>query len=185
MRRLLVLSVAALALAACEPPAAGSGGKDAPAAPAAGVFASALEGDVSGYYLPADDSSATGWVFHHLFLGQAADFEAWEAGRRSATFAPIMIEFEDRDSPMVQSELGETRSGRARVLPTSYSVTEDRIRFEGRSDTLGVVAFEGRLDAGALAEARRNLGDETPVLTGTLKVGGRMQPARLRWWAGD
>lgn len=187
MRRILILSALAMSLAACEAPVSpkGESGDGAPTA-AGGVFSSALESDVSGYYLPADDMGVNGWAFHHLFLGQAADFEVWEAGQRSATFAPIMIEFEDRNSPMVQTELGESRSGRDRVLPTSYSVTGDRVRFEGRSEKLGVIRFDGRLDAGGLAEAKRNLGDETPVLTGTLSVGDRMNfGVRLRWWAGD
>lgn len=184
MRRILILSGAVLALAVtgCEPPAA-SKGEGAPAA--APAFTSEIEQDQSGYYLPTTEAASGGWVFHHLFMGQAADFTAWEAGQRSETFAPIMIEFEDRDSPMVQTELGESRSGRARVLPTSYAVSGDRVRFEGRSERLGAVRFEGRLDAGALAESRRNLGAEGAVLTGTLTVDGRSRRVSLRWWAGD
>ena len=185
MRRILILSVAALALAACEPPAPGKTGEGGGAAAPAGAFASSQQDDLSGYYIPADQGAGTGWTFHHVFIGQASDFEAWEAGRRSATFAPIMIEFEDASSPMVQTEMGESRSGRARILPTSYSVSDDRVRFEGRSQALGLVRFEGRLDPEALAEARRNLGDETAVLSGTLNVAARSQAVRLRWWAGD
>ena len=175
MRRILILSAAALALAlaACEPPAPGKTGEGGGAAAPARAFASSQQDDLSGYYIPADQMAANGWTFHHIFIGQASDFEAWEAGQRSATFAPIMIEFEDASSPMVQTEMGESRSGRARILPTSYSVSDDRVR------------FEGRLDPEALAEARRNLGDENPVLTGTLSVGRTQFGVRLRWWAGD
>lgn len=151
----------------------------------AAVFVSVIDGDHSGYYLPVAQSAEGGWVFHHLFLGQKPEFEAWEAGWRSATFAPVMIEFENRDSPMVQTELGESRSGRDRVLPTRYRVTNHRVEFEGRSAGLGVVRFEGDLDPGALAESKRNLGSEDAVLTGTLTVGGRSQRVNLRWWAGD
>lgn len=178
MRRILILSAAGLALAACEPPARGKAGEGERAAAPAGAFASRQQDDLSGYYIPADQEAAGGWTFHHLFIGQASDFQAWEAGRRSPTFAPIMIEFEG-------AETGEGRGGRARVLPSAYSVSDDRVRFEGRSQALGRVRFEGRLDPEALAQARRNLGDESPVLTGTLSVAGRSQAVRLRWWAGD
>ena len=150
MRRLIVLTAAALVLTACQPPAPREGGGDAG---------------------PSRDI--------------AADFQAWEQGRRDGVFAPLMIEFEDRDSPMVQTELGESRSGRDRILPTRYRVTNARVVFEGRSERLGPVRLQGDLDAGRLAESKRNLGDEAPVLTGTLTVGGRGYPVRMRWWAGD
>jgi hypothetical protein len=47
------------------------------------------------------------------------------------------------------------------------------------------VTLNARLDQGALATARRNLGDQTPVIEGTLSVGGRSAPVRLTLWAGD
>lgn len=148
-------------------------------------FVSVIDSDASGYYLPVADGGEGGWVFHHLFLGQKADFEAWEEGQRSGTFAPVMIEFENTASPMVQTELGESRSGRDRVLPTHYRVTNRRVEFEGRSAGLGVVRFEGDLDPGALAESKRNLGSEDAVLNGTLTVGDQVRRVSLRWWAGD
>ena len=49
---------------------------------------------------------------------------------------------------------------RATVSFEYYAVSDDRIAFEGTSAELGRVRFEGRLDQGALATARRNLGDE-------------------------
>ena len=185
MRRLVLLAVAALILTACEPPAPRGGDAAGPTRDAAAGFSHAFDADQSGYYLPTDEVSIDGWAFHHLFMGQASDFQAWEQGQRSGVFAPLMIEFEDRNSPMVQTELGESRSGRDRILPTRYRVTDTRVEFEGRSERLGVVRFQGDLDAGRLAQSRRNLGDEQPVLTGTLTVGGRGYPVRLRWWAGD
>lgn len=153
--------------------------------PAASEFVSAIDSDQSGYYLPVADGGEGGWVFHHLFLGQKPDFEAWEAGQRSGTFAPVMIEFENAASPMFQTELGESRSGRDRVLPTRYRVTNRKVEFEGRSAGLGIVRFEGDLDPGALAESKRNLGSEDAVLTGTLTVGDQVRRVSLRWWAGD
>ena len=65
-------------------------------------------------------------------------------------------------------------------------MTDTSVRFEGRSPELGVVSFEGRLDPGALATSRRNLGDEGVVVTGTLTAGGEtVRDVRLRWWMGD
>ena len=99
------------------------------------------------------------WSFDHVFVGQAAEFESWKAGQRTGTFAPVMLQFDDTTSPMVPSEIGEAHSVTARVLPTSYSVNDAEIRFEGRSPELGLVQFSGRLDQGALATARRNLAE--------------------------
>jgi len=60
------------------------------------------------------------------------------------------------------------------------------VRFEGESPELGRVTFEGRLDQGALATARRNLGGDGVVLTGSLTAGGQtVRDVRLMWWMGD
>jgi hypothetical protein len=179
-----VAILTAAALASCGDPAEpkkGEGGT-----PAAAASAYAASGDVSGYYMPLDPVRSGKWSLHHLFLGQAAEFETWKADGRSATFAPVMLQFEDATSPMAQTEIGEARSVTARVLPTRFTVNDAQVRFEGRSAELGTVIFDGRLDQGALATARRNLGDEGVVLTGSLKIGdGRPQAVRLRWWMGD
>lgn len=183
MRRIasLALVASALILASCD---SGSGSRKA--APAPPAFTHTASGDVSGYYLPMDPVQAGKWSFDHVFVGQGAEFESWKAGQRSGTFAPVMLQFDDTSSPMVPTEIGEAHSVTARVLPTSYSVNDAEIRFEGRSPELGVVMFSGRLDSGALATARRNLGDEGVVLTGSLKVGDApAQAVRLRWWMGD
>lgn len=179
---LTAAGLAALAVAACDPPAPPG---DAPPPPAPG-FAHAMISDLSGYYLPSDEVSAGNWRLHHLFVGQAADFQAWEGGARSATFAPVMLEFEDAASPMVQTELGEARSVTARVLPIAYAVSDTAVSFSGRSPELGRVTFEGRLDPGALATARRNLGGDGVVMTGRLRVGGQtIEGVRMTWWMGD
>lgn len=173
---------AALGLASCEradaPPE--------PAGPSPSAFSHTLTTDLSGYYLPDEPVRAGNWSLRHIFVGQASEFQAWEDGERSATFAPVMVQFEDMTSPMVQTELGESRSRIARVLPTSYQVTDTTVTFAGRSPELGEVRFEGQLDPGALATARRNLGGEGAVLSGALTVGGRsFADVRLRWWMGD
>jgi hypothetical protein len=184
-RRLAVVALAiAGGLASCDRPADGPAGREAP--PKAAAFSHAAEMDLSGYYMPLAEVRIGDWRLDHLFLGQQTDFQGWQAGGRSATFAPVMLQFEDVASPMAQTELGATRSGTQRVLPSAYTVTDDRVRFEGTGGPLGPVRFEGRLDAGALATARRNLGDEGVVLTGTLTAGGQtVRGVQLRWWAGD
>lgn len=163
-----------------------SGGTEPTAAPAAAAFRSDLSGDISGYYMPTVEVRAGDWLLRNAFIGQEADFAGWEGGTRRGVFAPMMFEFEDVTSPMTATELGEVRSGQIRVLPSRYEVTDGRVVFEGRADGVGVVSFNGRLDGDALATARRNLGDESPVLVGTLSVGGRkFDGVRFRWWAGD
>jgi len=182
MRRLLIAAaLAGLTLVSCDD--AGGSRNAAPPAPA---FTNTASGDVSGYYLPMDEARVGRWSFDHVFVGQAAEFESWKAGQRTGTFAPVMLQFDDTTSPMVSTEIGEARSVTARVLPTRYSVNDAEITFEGRSPELGVVQFSGRLDQGALATSRRNLGDEGAVLSGSLKVGDApAQAVRLRWWMGD
>ncbi len=188
MRNLIGLAAGLLILAACDRPEtpAGRPPATAPVPAAAPAFSHALTSDLSGYYMPATDIRFGDWSFDHIFVGQAAEFQAWEGGTRSATFGPVMLQFDDVTSPMVATELGEARSVTARVLPTRYEVTDTAIRFEGRSAELGEVRFEGVLDPGALATARRNLGDEGVVISGRLTVGdAAARTVQLRWWAGD
>lgn len=181
MKRLIGPALGLLLLASCDRP-----GAPAEAPPAAAAYSHTLSADLSGYYIPAGEVRVGKWSLDHIFVGQAQDFRSWEGGSRSETFGPVMLQFEDVTSPMVQTEIGETRSVSARVLPSAYSVSDTSISFQGRSPELGLVRFDGVLDPGALATARRNLGDEGVVVTGTLKVGdGPAQNVQLRWWAGD
>ncbi len=176
---------AVMALAGCDKPKEATPASE-PAAPAAAAFSHTLTVDASGYYMPVTAPSFGKWTLRDIAVGQATDFTAWEAGNRSSTWAPIMIEFEDATSPMVETELGEARSGQVRVLPTSYTVTDNSVSFTGTSPELGEVKFEGVLNPDALATARRNLGDEGAVLTGSLTAGGiTIGMVSLRWWGGD
>lgn len=182
MRNLVGLAIGLLLLSSCDRPDATG---EAPSV-AATAFSHSISSDLSGYYMPANEVRIGKWSFDHVFVGQAQEFEGWEAGQRGSTFGPVMLQFDDVTSPMVQTEIGEARSITARVLPTSYSVTDTRVSFEGRSAELGAVRFEGVLDPGALATSRRNLGDEGVVVTGRLTVGDApAQAVQLRWWGGD
>ncbi|MFE9083941.1 hypothetical protein ACQKKG_04035 [Brevundimonas sp. NPDC003935] len=168
-----------LALTACDRAAQSP---EAPAASKSAAFKHDLPEDVSGYYLPTEEVRIDNWRLHHVFMGQVPDFIAWQGGERPAGFAPVMIEFEDMVGPPLES--GNRR--RLRLIPAAYDVTESRVRVQALSGGLGAVSFDGRLDQGALATARRNLGDQGVVLTGTLKVGNRtFNNVSMRWWAGD
>ena len=172
--------LAALAVAACDRTSAPAG------APEPAAFSHAATADISGYYLPVAPVRIGQWSLDHLFVGQAQEFESWEGGSRSETFAPVMLQFDDAASPMVETELGEAHSVTARVLPTRYEVTDSAVRFEGESPELGRVRFEGQLDQGALATARRNLGGDSVVLMGSLTAAGQtVRGVRLTWWMGD
>ena len=136
--------------------------------------------------MPVEPTHIGKWSLEHIFVGQASEFETWEGGTHSDTFAPVMIEFDDTTSPMVDTEQGEARGVSARVLPTRYEVTDTTVSFDGQSAELGAVTFVGRLDPEALATSRRNLGGEEVVLTGTLTAGGETaRNVRMRWWMGD
>jgi hypothetical protein len=169
-----------LAVAACER-------TSTPAEPSpAAAFSHATTADISGYYMPAEPVRIGQWSLDHVFVGQASEFETWEGGARSETFAPVMIQFDDATSPMVSTELGEAHSVTARVLPARYEVTDTSVSFEGRSPELGEVTFDGRLDPEALATSKRNLGGDGAVMTGTLTADGQtVNDVRLRWWMGD
>lgn len=187
MRRAALVLAGLLALTGCDRPPEPAG-KDAaaPAAPAASAFSYDAANDLSGYYLPASEVRVGKWGLHDVFVGQRTDFDDWRGGTRTGTFAPVMIEFEDVTSEMMDTENGEARAGQARVIPTRYSVTDSTVHFEGDSAELGRVTFDGRLDAGALATARRNLGDDGVVMTGTLVAGGQTVPnVSLHWFGGD
>ena len=177
----------ALAAAACDRPAEPANAPaDAPAAAAARAFSYAATSDLSGFYMPMTEVRLGKWSLNHVFVGQAAEFQAWTGAETETTFAPFMVQFDDATSPMAETELGETRSITARVLPTRYAVSDDRIEFEGISAEMGAVSFEGRIDQGVLATSRRNLGDEGVVVTGTLTAAGQtVRDVRLRWWMGD
>lgn len=180
--------LATLAVAACDrTPATVETPADAAAGDSAITgFNHATTADISGYYMPVEPVRVGKWSLDHVFVGQASEFETWERGAHSAAFAPVMIQFDDATSPMVETELGEAHSITARVLPTRYEVTDTAVSFDGQSPEMGAVSFVGRLDSDALATSKRNLGGEEVVLTGTLTVGGQTaRDVRMRWWMGD
>lgn len=195
MRNVILAGLAVLAVAACERPAEDAarpeqGAESAPLRTGGTLagFRHEQAADLSGYYLPVTEVRAGPWRLHHIAMSDTAGFSAWEGGERPETYGPVMLQFDDVTSPTGTNELGgEYHTVTARLLPEAYEVTDERVRFRGRAPGVGLVTFDGALDADALEMAQRNLGgSEGPVLTGTLTVGGRVFEAqRFRWWMGD
>lgn len=175
MRIALIATVGLLGLAGCDlisPPAERP---DAPERTAAKAdFVHSQTGDLSGYYMPAAAVGPADFRLVNLFIGQVPEFRAWEAGQRSATFAPVMLDF-------------QTGGEIERVLPDSYSVSDDRVRMTGTSRNGTWISLDGRLDQGALSTARRNLGEgEDPALTATVTLNGRTSSGlKFAWSGGD
>lgn len=182
MRTLIPLIAVGLTLGGCDmfnAPAGGGGeqkgGSDAPAASSSGAFTYSASEDISGYYRPSGMSGADDFELTQVFVGQARDFQAWNRGERSATFAPVMLEF---------AVLGGQT---LRILPERYSVGDDRVSMQGTAPGVGKVSFDARLDKGALATARRNLGgSEDAAMIGTVRVGGQsFTGVKFSWYGGD
>ncbi len=159
----IVAVMAMLSLAACERRDAAT-----PTSTPEAAFRHRLSSDISGDYRPTGEGEMQ--PVASLFIGQDEAFAAWEGGSRASP-------------PLILSLTGP--QGEARVLPSAYVVTDDRIQMRGSVPGLGPVELSGRIDQGALATARRNLGDQTPVVTGTISVNGLRTPFTLSWWGGD
>lgn len=164
-RLFLTLAVAGWALASCERRPTSKG--EAPAAP---EYSHALEADVSGEYRPIAPVRMGDATLESLYIGQKSAFEAWEQGVGGA--APLILVFSSAD-------------GSRRIGPVSYRITDDAIRFQGQAGADLPVRLEGGLDQGALAAARRNLGDRTVVIAGHLTIGRQHMPVQLMLWGGD
>jgi hypothetical protein len=176
MRKLILLVAAGLALASCDLSSGEGSETGAGEGPArSGAFAHGQSDDISGYYRPAGAIGAAGLELRQVFIGQEAEFQAWEKGERSTTFAPVMMEF------------AQAGGGTVRVLPDRYSVNDDRVSMRGTAPGVGEVSFDARLNQGALSTARRNLGGaEEPAMTGVVTVGGRsVSGVKFSWYGGD
>lgn len=184
MRTVIVLTAVGLTLAGCDlfnaPAKPVDPGGDtpvtAPAPAGGGNFAHSQGEDLSGYYQVGEAQVGPGdFSLMQLFVGQTQEFADWETGKRSATFAPVMLEF------LVPGETTE------RVLPDSYSVSDGRVRMTGTASNGDRVTFDGQLNAGSLATARRNLGgSEEPAITATIRIGDQSwSGVKLNWYGGD
>lgn len=144
--------------------------------------------DVAGYFMPTTDVQVGQLALNHIAMGAPSDFEAWEAGERDAVFGPVVLQFDDVSSPLVTNELGgEGRERTVRVRPAAYRLFPGEVSFKGAAEGLGEVAFVGRFDQAALANAQNETeSGETAVLTGTLQIGDRrFENLGFTYWIGD
>jgi hypothetical protein len=193
----MLIAAAALLLAACSP--AGAPGKgDSPAAKGAAQpagpadpigFTHPAGASLFGYYIPTTDTKSGDWQLTSFSIGDEDAFKEWEGGRHSATYAPVMLEFDNMASPMGTNELGaEYHTISERILPTAYAIGSDgKVDFAGTGAKLGKVTFHGQLDMAALQTATREdaAGDEV-VMHGTLTVGGKsFNDVAFSYFAGD
>lgn len=200
MRRLgwVALLAATAAVSACKKPerppakpaapAAASAGPALPASSAAApAYAHDAKLEVFGYYLPTAPVSVGQYKLNNLALGSEEDFRNWEGNHRLPSYGPAMIEFDDTTSAKTTAENGaEGYAQTIRVLPDSYRVDSNGVRFSGHDAKLGVVTFTGHFDAHGFAAARRGDAPQAVVLIGDLKVGAQTFPkAQFTWFGGD
>lgn len=172
------------------PPTAPAASSAAPALPPPAVaptFAHDASLEVFGYYLPAAPINIGQYRLNDLSLGSEDDFRNWEGGHRLESYGPAMIEFDDTSSAKSTGETGaEGYAVTIRVLPDSYKVDSNGVRFMGHDAKLGVVSFQGRFDAHGFAAAKRGDAPQAVVLIGDLKVGAQDFPqAKFTWFGGD
>ena len=169
----------------------GSGPADAARPPpppraAVGRFVHAPGFEVFGYYIPSHSSRVGPYQLDNMSLGAPAEFASWERGQRSATYAPVMLEFSDVRSPMATNELGqEHHTIQIRVLPDSYRVAPGFLEFRGHDRRLGQVVFSGGIDARALARAKHRNVPELVVRGGLEFSGQHDRNVSFTYFAGD
>lgn len=186
MKRLLIPALAPLLLlAACEqktaaPPAPAPVEERTVATPANSTptetaFQHDPKVELTGFYFTETTVQAGNWKLTSLDIGQPSDFADWEAGKRTETYAPIFLAFDDVTSPTAENELGQTyHKVSLRLLPDRYSVDGKTVRYHANDKRLGEVVLELYPDLAAYKKARSsgpNDGVQKPVFTGSLQIG--------------
>ncbi|WP_454760386.1 hypothetical protein [Caulobacter segnis] len=186
MKRLLIPALAPLLLlAACEQktaaPAATAPAEERTVAtptnstPTETAFQHDAAVELTGFYFTETPVQAGNWKLTSLDIGQPSDFVDWEAGKRTETYAPIFLVFDDVTSPTAENELGQTyHKVSIRLLPDRYSVDGKTVSFRANDKRLGEVVLELYPDLAAYKKARSsgpNDGVQKPVFTGSLQIG--------------
>ena len=154
--------------------------------PWAAAFVHPRAFEVFGYYLPSSKPRVGPYQLDDLSMGGPEEFAAWEAGRRTRTYAPVMLEFSDVRSPMATNEQGQRyHTVRIRVLPDSYRVAPGFVEFRGHDARLGQVILSGGIDAAALARAKHSNMPLTVVQAGLEFRGQRTRNVSFIYFAGD
>jgi len=121
----------------------------------------------------------------HLHIAGPVGFGDWTAGKRTRTYGPVMLEFQDVTSPSRTNALGNTSySVKLRVLPTAYALNDETVRFVGTDAKLGEVRLDAKIDAAALKVAQARGKESPPVITGALQVGDTPFTSVIFTWKG-
>ncbi len=171
-----------------DEPAAGNGQASSQAAAAETSLAHQPGTALFGYYRPLQDPplQVGEWVLDWFYVGSDWEVDPWVAYPGSSDYPPAGFDFSDPSSEWIQGEAGGGYDRQLRVWPDSLTVTVDTIAFEGMSEALGPVSFQGhyRRDLILAAEATGNT-DEV-VLEGNLTIDGVVhENLRFGWFAGD
>ena len=162
-----------------------------PAAPGAPVaFLHEKATDFAGYFLPSQPVKVGKWKLSDLSIGPEDELAKWEAGTRTATYAPVMLEFDDMTSPTKANELGQqVHTVRIRVLPTTYALGPGgAVHFTAKDANLGDVQFDGTVDAAALTKLRAAgpNGGPQAIVKGDLMLGTTpFKALSFTWFGGD
>lgn len=148
------------------------------------------EADIFGYYLPKTDVKAGKFKLRDIAIGAKDDFKKYLAGNRMATYAPVMVEFDDVTSKQRTNEMGQPYYENApRVLPLSFRVVGREVSFVADDRQLGHVTFTGTLapymlDPKMMADQRAVMG--AAQLRGDLTVGSQsFKQINFTWFGGD
>ncbi|MDP3852650.1 hypothetical protein [Phenylobacterium sp.] len=196
MRSIVLATLAAVCLSGCSGPSAkteeeAAGPVAPPAVPADPTFTGFKHDqkqDLFGYYYPTGEVKVGGkYKLDHLHIAGPIGFGDWVAGKRTKTYGPVMMEFQDITSPARTNALGNTSySVKLRVLPTAYALNDEMVRFVGKDDKLGEVRLDAKIDAAALKTAQLKGKDAPPVITGALQVGDTpFKTVTFTWRGGD
>lgn len=161
-----------------------------PAAPPALSGFSHVKGeDLFGYYLPSQEVKVGAYTLQNLSILPEEDFVKWEAGERTATFSPVMLDFADESSQQGENELGQPNYTRTiRVLARAYKVGGGDFRFVGVDPVLGDIEIDGTFDMTKLKaiQAQGPNGSDDPVLMTGTRIGAQVfKTLSFSWFGGD
>ncbi len=195
MRSIVLVTLATVCLSGCggtapkgdETAAAPVAPPAVPPDPAFTGFRHDQKQDLFGYYYPTVEVKVGNYKLDHLHIGGPVGFGDWVAGRRTRTYGPVMLEFQDVTSPARTNALGNTSySVKLRVLPTAYALNDQTVRFVGTDPKLGEVRLDARIDLAALKASKGKPKDAPQVIAGALQVGDTpFKMVAFTWKGGD
>ena len=145
--------------------------------------------DLFGYYMPTAEVKVGKFKLNNLAIGGNDDFRKYLAGDRMATYAPVMIAFDDVTSKQRTNEMGQPYyENSPRILPTAFNISGASVTFAGHDKQVGDVAFNGTLAPYMLDPKFKP--DQRAVmnmaaLAGNLRVGGKSYKVMFNWFGGD